>query len=145
MFWIVWGNLDQSFKFMRFYSCFVRVPVGLSQRFVGDFAVAALNGAPPALCGTFPVLGGVWRRPMSEAFPALCGTFRTGGPETHQRPAARFPRIRIFVVRRTPCTPPPAKPQSAHHAATIPLLARTRIVDTRRHRLLFTEKMQTDE
>ena len=63
----------------------MRVPVGLSQRFVGDFAVAALNGAPPALCVTFPVLGGVWRRPMSEAFPALCGTFRTGGPETHQR------------------------------------------------------------
>ena len=39
------------------------------------------SGGAQALCGTFTVLGGVWRRPMSEALPELCGTFRTGGAE----------------------------------------------------------------
>ena len=53
------------------------------------------SGGAQALCGTFIVLGGVWRRPMSEALPELCGTFRTGGAEFYAaRALAPEPRGR---------------------------------------------------
>ena len=89
---------------------------------------------------------------MSEALPELCGTFRTGGAEFYAAralaPEPGGPReepARLVSLEsgsswsdgRRACPP------SAHHAATIPLLARTHIVDTRPPRLLFTEKMQT--
>ena len=108
------------------------------------------SGGAQALCGTFPVLGGVWRRPMSEALPELCGTFRTGGAEFYAAralaPEPGGPReepARLVSLEsgsswsdgRRACPP-----QSAHHAATIPLLARTQIVGTHPQRLLSRKK-----
>ena len=112
----------------------MRVPVGLSQRFVGHFAVAALNGALPALCGTFPVLGGVWRRSMELSHHSVGHS----GREDPRPSSGSNPDLR----GQTPCTPPPP---SAHRATTIPLLARTQIVGTHPQRLLSTEKIETDE
>ena len=124
----------------------MRVPVRLSQRSVGHFAVAALNGALPALCGTFPVLGGVWRRPMSEALPELCGTFRTGGAEFYAAralaPEPGGPReepARLVSLEsgsswsdgRRACPPNPKRAPRCDNPA----------ISTQR--LLFSEKMQT--
>ena len=136
-------------RFFEFFRC---VCLWTVQHFVGHSAVAALkHSVGHSLCS------------------AECGGAQCRKPS--QNSVGHSGREAPSFMRRAPSPPSPAgrgrsphgsfpsnpglrgqtdavhapQTRSAHHAATIPLLARTHIVDTHPQRLLFTEKMQTDE
>ena len=94
-------------RFLEFFWC---VCLWTVQHFVGHSAVAApKHSVGHSLCSA--ECGGAQCRKPSQNSVGHSGREAPSFMRRTPSPArtARFPRIRVFVVRRTPCMPPPKR------------------------------------